>query len=69
METVLNSISFCGTLVVSLMILYLAQNYTLGLIPVFNKIMIFRIFYLKDIIFITIGILLLISFTTFHLPY
>lgn len=69
MATVLNIVSFCATLTVAVMMLYLLQNYTIGRIPALSRLLIFQRIYFKDIVFIAIALFLILRYTEIYLPY
>lgn len=69
MNDVLNMVSVAASFTVVFMILYLIQNYTIGQIKSFRRIVIFERFYLKDLIFSAVALLLIYFFVDFVLPY
>jgi hypothetical protein len=63
MYIILNIISIIATLIVIETLVYISLNTTIGRINIVKK------FVYKDLIFLLIGLLLIISFFEFHLPY
>lgn len=68
MRTILNIVSFLGSFTVAFAVLYLAQYYTIGMIPKFKTMTLGRI-YVKDIIFIIVSLVLIRMFLVFYFPY
>ena len=65
---ILNIISVVATFAVSQVIMYCVFNFVFCKVEVFNK-QITSQFQIKHILYFTISTLLLLKFTTFHLPY
>jgi hypothetical protein len=68
MNRFLDVISILGSFMVVFGVLFLIQNITLGQISVFNSIIVFKIFYLKDLIFTAISLTIINKYVTFYIP-
>ena len=64
----LNKIRIVNTYVLVFAVLFLLQKYTLGFIPGFKAITVFRLFYLQDFVFIASSILFIAVFVTVDTP-
>jgi hypothetical protein len=68
MNKLLDVISVLGSFMVVFGILFLIQNITLGQICEFKSIIVFRIFYLKDLIFTATSLWVIAKYVTFYIP-
>ena len=69
MNTILNIISFLATITVALIIFHTILKFILSPIITTEKKIIFERILVKDVIYVSISILLLISFTEIYFPY
>ncbi len=69
MKESLNIISIIASFVVVFTTLFVVQEYTIGLLPIFKRRMIFNKFYLKEFIFSLTSLLLILLFVEFIKPY
>ncbi len=68
MRVALNSISFAASFTVAILTLYFIQYFTIGMIPKLRHWTWKRI-YVKDVIFVAVALLVIITFFDFYLPY
>lgn len=68
MGKVLNVLSLMGSFMVVFGMLYLCLNFTIGQLPIFRSIIVFRYFYLKDFVIVAIALQLISRYVTFYLP-
>lgn len=69
MKEVLNIISIIASFVVVFTTLFAVQEYTIGLLPIFKRKLIFKKLYLKELIFSFSSLLLILLFVEFIKPY
>lgn len=65
---ILHTLSKLSCYTVAFCLVFLAQNYTLGLIPFIKHLVLGR-FYLKDILFIFISLFIVIKYVNVSTPY
>jgi hypothetical protein len=69
MNTILNIISFLATITVALIVFHTILKFILSPIIKTEKKIIFERILVKDVIYVSISILILISFTEIYFPY
>lgn len=68
MNKFLDIISVLGSFMVVFGMLFLIQNVTLGQISGFKSVIVFKVFYLKDLIFTAISLWVIAKYVTFYIP-
>lgn len=68
MKIILNIISLTASFSVAFMVLYFVQYYTIGMIPRFKNLVLGR-FFVKDLVFTIIALVLIHRFLKFYLPF
>ena len=68
MNKTLDILSVIGSFLIVFGLLFMAQDYTIGLFKFWDNLIVFKLFYLKDLLFSATSLLFILKFISFYKP-